>query len=233
VEAEAPSVPSETKQPASSQLAQSDVGSESPSPANTSAAVAAAPVDLVLNYGKKKEHHVIRLAVSGEALRRGVFDEILEKEGLSFRVAGDRPRDEADAAQPPPELDIVLVGAVPAQIEGVFGALRKRPEDFRPVAVYTAPSDPFLLDWIPIIIDSFSRTPSKEPPPAARNGERPSRPTQMFAWRAPPATPAAIDDLFPPPSKEEQAAAGAQRLGPADVNPDQNYLVIFLLYRDN
>jgi hypothetical protein len=170
--------------------------------------------------------------VSAEALRTGVFDAILEKEGLSFAVLGNAPRNADNAPREAPALDIILVGAVPAQLEGVIQAIRERPRQLRPFAIYTAPQDNFLLDWLPAMVGGFRTTPSEQPPPVNRNRERPSRPTQAFAWRAPQADPKAIDALFPLPPKEE-TAADTQREDSTEVKADQNYLVIFLLYRDN
>jgi hypothetical protein len=200
--------------------------------------------DFAVNYNSP-ELHVIRMAVAPEAMRSRALDEILEKEGISFRVAGARPeangRDGEASDRPVPEIDLLLIRGAPAQLDGVFDALKKRPSDFRPTAVYTAPQDR-LLDFIVAVAWSFPSAPL-DPAPAPSDPatnflenadplsgvfELGGQVQKVFAWRAPPLPLEALDKVFPVPA---QAESRPGRDEAPKNRPEQTAQIMFILFR--
>jgi hypothetical protein len=211
------------------------------SPSLPPEAIEAPLANFAVNYAAG-DLNVVRVMVSPQAMRSRALDEILEKEGISFSVAGVRSeanrKQGADASIP--EIDLLLVHAVPAQLDGVFGALNKRPSDFRPLSIYTAPADR-ILDWIMTM--AFPAAPSdpdltpKNPstPPLPRVTPDPlssifdlsSEAQKVFAWRGPPVGLELLDELFPIPEKIQAAAAANGE----DLKADQTVQVMFILFR--
>jgi hypothetical protein len=198
--------------------------------------------DFAVNYASP-DLHVIRMTVSPESMRSRALDAILEEEGISFHVAGAQPEletpERGQAERPVPEFDVLLVHGAPRQLDGVFGALKKRPDEFRPLAVYTAPQKRFF-DWFEKIAEYLLTAPIEPPAPRqvsprALPGapdsfssllELSTNPTNVFAWRAPPLNLQVLDTLFPVPAQIEAAINGE---GPK-TETDPTVQVIFILF---
>jgi hypothetical protein len=137
-------------------------------------------------------------------------------------------------------VETLLVRGVPAQLDGVFGALTKSRGDFAPKAAYTAPQDR-LLDWI--LAEDFSSSPA-DPPPAPKNPaeallnapdsfndivEMSTGPApKVFAHRGPQLALEVLDQFFPIPENLHAAIDGEEA---AKLKPDQTVLVLFILIR--
>ncbi len=195
--------------------------------------------DLALEYGRP-DLHVIRIAVSEEALRNSWLDQALEEAGITFGAAGGRPQPARRPDERLPAVDVVLVGAAPSQLEEVFASLRKHPEDFRPTHVYTA-SFERMLDWVLAIADNILNTPPDPQSPKVTPPATPlvdagaswdgflqmamSSEQRIYAFRAP-LDRAAIDKLFPIP---QEPIAARPRQKPVNDDPVQ---AIFILMRE-
>lgn len=202
-------------------------------------AVRTPKADLVLDYGQP-HLHVVRIAVSDEALRNSLLDQALEQAGITFGAAGGRPEQPKLPDEQLPALDTVLVGAAPSQLEQVFATLQKRPEDFHPTHVYPA-SFERMLDWVLAISDDIINTPPNPKPPGNKapaadqlaNGNQSwdgflriamNTEQRVYAFRAP-LDQASIDELFPLP--KEPIAPRALRK-PVNDDPVQ---AVFILIR--
>lgn len=208
--------------------------------------------DLVIDYGDRNLH-VIRLAVREQVLRTGAFDQLLEKEGVSFLGGGaisanatTAPADEGTSPAKAAGLDVnlVLVKGVPGQIEGLLNAVRSNPGDYKTLAVYTAPTDR-ILDWMLAVVENLPSAPKTPLPnpsvqPPLDVGGAPRNPwdeyLQMqssgkvqdaYAWRAPPLSPQLLDRFFPPP---QVTTAQRSRLNANQVSPDLSVQVMFALF---
>jgi negative regulator of sigma E activity len=190
--------------------------------------------NFVVNY-TTRDLHVVRLNVSPQAMRARALDEILETEGISFRAAGGNPEfSEQDLI---PEIDVLLVHAVPAQLDGVFGALKKKPDDFRPMSIYTAPQDRFF-DLADAIVDYFLKStldPGAAPKVLVGSGGPLGNPgslpevggEKVFAWRAPPLGLEVFDKLFPVPGEKPTVDGDESRKAEAG----QKVQMVFILFR--
>lgn len=204
----------------------------------TAAPIASADrVVLEIDYDSnlnKRNLHVIRLHVSPQVMREKMLDDILERKAVTFAVAkwvrggrrlnGDRVRGAL------PEIDFVLAHGFPPDMEAVLDEVRRRPEHFRPWAVYPV-SQGKLLDWLPLLLE----IPSPErgevdlagPDALAQiNAILEDPRINRYAWRSP-AEKKLLDSVFPIPAK---ASPNPDRKPYAAADPNLEMDVIFLLY---
>ncbi|MBW3597940.1 MAG: hypothetical protein KY475_11775, partial [Planctomycetes bacterium] len=194
----------------------------------------------------RKNVHVFRFAAARDAIRSRAFDEVLEREGLSFSAVGaasERGSPLTAASRPVPEIDVIVARGYPVHVHRILGVLRERTDEFRPIAVYPLPRAR-VLDWVIAIAEDLPPIPETQPPGATpelnlnslSSGssalsdymQLSSDPTiEAFAWRAPPADAKLVDRFFPIP--EEPSPLRDDRKRHDQVNPDLKVEMMFIL----